>query len=131
MPFQLSNDQTQAVLKKDTAKRHSYFITKIVGWQQLWGAKKGDQWLVPKSPEKFEYFPLWPHPKCAQQALAVHFPGYEASEISLAELLEYWLPLFSHNNVQPAVFPNHEWAFSSVEASQLDQQLRKELAKYG
>lgn len=130
MPFKLSDNQTKAVLEKDTQKRHSYFVTKTVGWQQLWGAKKGDDWLVPVSTDEYEYFPLWPHPKCAQQALADHFPGYEAIEISLVELLDYWLPLFSHNNVRPAVFPNHEWAFTPVEAKQLDQQLRKELARY-
>jgi len=130
MTFPLNKEQIKAVLKKDTAKRYSYFVKKIVGWQQLWGAKKGDEWLVPVSPEKFDYFPLWPHPKCAQHALEGHYPGYEAAEISLPELLEYWLPLLSQNNVKPAVFPNHEWAFAPVEAKKLGQQLQQELDKY-
>jgi Protein of unknown function (DUF2750) len=131
MPYRLSPKQTQAVLEKDSKKRHAYFIKKIVDWQQLWGAKKGDEWLVPLAPEKFEYFPLWPHPGCAKQALLDHYPGYQATEISLAELLEYWLPLFSHNDVRPAVFPNHEWAFACTDPNTLGQQLRRELAKYG
>lgn len=131
MPFKLSHNQTKAVLEKDAAKRHTYFVKKTVGWQQLWGAKKDNEWLVPVSPEKLEYFPLWPHPKCAQHALADHYPGYKAQEISLAELLEYWLPLFSQNKVQPAIFPNHEWAFVPIDANKLGQQLRKELDKYG
>lgn len=131
MALQLSDRQAEAVLGKDSATRHRYFVKKTAEWQQLWGAKKGDDWLVPQSTDNAHYFPLWPHPKCAERTLTAHFPGYEAKEISLLALIDYWLPLFGQNRVKAAVFPNENWDYTRVEPEALSQQLRRELARFG
>jgi hypothetical protein len=126
----MNGKQYDAVLALDSFKRYDHFISKVADWQQMWGVKNDEGWLVPLAPEDFEYFPLWPHPEYAQRVAEENFPGHQAVEISLGELLDYWLPLFEQDKVKVAVFPNNEWTFWCIEPNELKEELQNEMAKY-
>ncbi|PTB88354.1 hypothetical protein C9928_06480, partial [Pseudidiomarina aestuarii] len=111
VPYKMTDKQYEAVLALDSFKRYDHFLSRVADWQQLWGVKNHEGWLVPLAPEDFEYFPLWPHPEYAQKITDVNFPGHQVAEISLEELLEHWLPLFAQDQVKVAVFPNSDWTF--------------------
>ena len=130
MPYQMNEKQFESVLALDSFKRYSHFIGKIADWQQMWGVKSEEGWLVPVAPEGFEYFPLWPHPEYAQKIADVNFPGHTAVEISLEHLLDHWLPLFEQDKVKVAVFPDKEWTFWCIDPNDLKDEILNELEKY-
>ena len=94
VPYKMNEKQFEAVSALESFDRYDHFISKVADWEQLWGAKSDEGWLVPVAPEDFEYFPLWPHPEYAQKITDENFPGHTATEISLEELIDHWLPLF-------------------------------------
>lgn len=130
MPYKINEKQYEGVLALDSSDRYDHFNSKVTDWQQLWGVKSEDGWLVPIAPEDFEYFPLWPHYEYAQKITNENFPGHTATEISLEKLLDYWLPLFEQDRVKVVVFPNIEWTFLCIEPQDLKEELLNEMAKY-
>jgi len=130
VPYKMNEKQYEAVLALDSFDRYDHFISKVADWQQLWGVKSEEGWLVPVAPEDFEYFPLWPHYEYAQKITDENFPGHTATEISLEELLDHWLPLFEQDKVKVAIFPNKEWNFWCIEPQDLKEELLNEMAKY-
>ncbi len=130
MPYKINAKQFEAVLALDGLDRYHHFVSKVADWQQVWGAKSGDGWLVPVAPEGFEYFPLWPHHEYAQKVSDENFPGHTATEISLEELLDHWLPQFEQDKIRVAVFPNKEWTFWCIEPKDLKEELMNEMTKY-
>ena len=130
MPYKMNEKQFEAVLGLDGFKRYDHFVSKVGDWQQLWGVKSDEGWLVPVAPEEFEYFPVWPHPEYAQRIADENFPGHSATEISAQEFLDHWLPLFKQDSVKVAVFPNHEWTFWCMEPEDLKDEIKNEMLKY-
>jgi len=130
VPYWMNEKQFEAVLALDSSDRYDHFVSIVADWEQLWGVKSDEGWLVPVSPEEFEYFPLWPHPEYAQKIVDENFPGHSATEISLEELLDHWLPLFEQDQVKVAVFPSKEWKFWCIEPQDLKEALLIEMAKY-
>ncbi len=131
MPYKMNDKQYEAVLALDSFKRFDHFISKVADWEQLWGVKSDEGWLVPVAPEDFEYFPLWPHHEYAQKIVDENFPEHKAVEISLEDLIGHWLPLFAEDKVKVAVFPNQDWTFWCIEPEELKEELLNEMAKYG
>jgi len=130
VPYKMNDKQYEAVLSLDSSKRFDHFISKVADWEQLWAVKSSEGWLVPVAPEEFEYFPIWPHAEYAQRVADENFPGHQATEISLEELLDHWIPLFEQDKVKVAVFPNKEWTFWCIEPNDLKEELLNEMAKY-
>ena len=130
MPYRMNEAQFKAVLAIDSFSRFDHFISKVADWQQLQGVKNQEGWLVPVAPEGFEYFPLWPHPEYAQKISDNNFPGHQATEISLDDLLNHWIPLFEEGKVKVAIFPNEEWTFWCIDPHNLKKELQNEMLKY-
>ena len=130
MPYKINPQQYESVLALSSADRSSHFVGKVADWEQLWGVKNDEGWLVPITDEQLEYFPVWPHPEFAQNIADENFPGHHAEEISLEAFLFEWLPTFETDNVKVAVFPNQEWILWIMEPSDLAECLRDEVAKY-
>lgn len=130
MPYAMNDKQFESVLALSSQDRQTHFIVKVADWEQLWAVKDNDGWLVPMTPDGIEYFPVWPHPEYAQKIADKHFPGNEATEISLDEFINHWLPTFTQDNVKVGVFPNKEWVFWAMEASDLVECLEDECEQY-
>lgn len=130
MPYKMNPQQFKSVLALSSADRSSHFVGKVADWEELWGVRDQEGWLVPITSEELEYFPVWPHPEYAQKIADEHFPGHTATRISINEFLSKWLPTFNTDNVKVAVFPNKEWVFWVMEPEDLRQCLEEEMAQY-
>ena len=126
----MNPQQYESVLALVSDERLSHFVGKVADWEQLWGARNKEGWLVPITQENLEYFPVWPHPEYAQKMIDMHFPGHEATEISLEEFMNHWLPTFEKDNVKVAVFPNKEWVFWVMEPADILESLKQELTLF-
>lgn len=130
MPYELNPEQYKAVIALDGEQRCSHFIRRIADWEALWGVRNEEGWLVPVTPEGFEYFPVWPHPNYAQTITDKNYPGHQATEIPLEEFMTEWLPRFEVDKVKVAVFPNEDWSMWIMEPSDLLEALADEIAQY-
>ena len=43
----MNEKQFESVLALDSFGRYSHFISKVADWEQLWGIKNEEGWLVP------------------------------------------------------------------------------------
>lgn len=68
MPYRMNPQQYESVLALSSGDRSTHFVGKVADWQQLWGVKNEEGWLVPVTPHDLEYFPVWPHPEYAQKS---------------------------------------------------------------
>jgi len=130
MPYKMNPQQFEAVLELSSSDRCSHFIGKIADWEQLWGVKNSNGWLVPITPDDLEYFPVWPHPKYAQKIVDENFEGHEAVEISIQEFMDHWIPTFDKDNVKIAIFPDMNWEFWVMEPKDMLECLQDEMAQY-
>ena len=126
----MNPQQYESVLALSSADRSSHFVGKAADWEQLWGVRNSEGWLVPVTPENIEYFPVWPHPEYAQKIADEHFPGHYAEEITLDKFISNWLPKFEKDNVKVGVFPDKEWVFWVMEPNDLLVCLKDESALY-
>lgn len=126
----MNPQQYESVLALSGTDRATHFVGKSADWEQLWGVRNEEGWLVPETPEGLEYFPVWPHPEYAQSITDAHFPGHVATEIALEDFLSEWLPTFEKDGVKVAVFPNKEWMFWVMEPGDLADILREEASQY-
>ena len=126
----MNPQQFKAVLELSSSDRCSHFIGKVADWEQLWGVKNSEGWLVPITPEDMEYFPVWPHPEYAQKIVDENFEGYQAVEISIQEFIDRWIPTFAEDNVKVAVFPDMYWEFWVMEPKDMLEVLQDEMAQY-
>ena len=93
--------------------------------------KNENGWLVPiLETDQREYFPVWPHPEYAQRLADEHFPGHEATEISLDEFFTGWVPKLERDKVKVGVFPNSDWSIWVMEPAELALCLEDELSQY-
>ena len=131
MPYKMNPQQFEAVLKLSSQERNAHFVSKVADWQQLWGIKSEEGWLVPLiESENLKYLPVWPHPEYAQRIADIHFPDHMATEISLDEFLNDWLPDMKKDGAKIGVFPDKDWSIWVMEPDDLAELLYEELSLY-
>jgi len=130
MPYKMNEHHFANVISMTSNERLWNFVNKVADWEQLWGARNDEGWLVPVTPEGIEYFPVWPHPDYAQKTTDQRFPRHRAEEIALDDFLYEWLPQLSNDDVKVAVFPNMDWTFWVIDAGDLAEYLEEEKSKY-
>lgn len=130
MPYKINEQQFNAVLALTNDARYQHFVSKVADWQQLWGVRTKNGWLIPVTPEGVEYFPLWPHPEYAQRVADVNWPGHEAEQLDYELLISGGLDELGNDNIKVAVFPNMAWQCILSDARQLVSDLRIEAQQY-
>jgi hypothetical protein len=130
MPYALHEKHFANVIALPSNERLRYFLGRVSDWEQLWGMRNDEGWLVPVTPDGIEYFPVWPHPDFAQKTTDLRFPGHRTDEICLHNFMECWLPTLQNDDVKVAAFPNLECTFWVIDAGHLAEHLLDELKKY-
>ncbi len=130
MPYKMNEQQFNAVLALTNDERYQHFVSRVADWQQLWGVRTKDGWLIPVTPEGVEYFPLWPHPEYAQRVADENWPGHEAEQLDYELLISGGLDKLGNDNIKVAIFPNMAWQCILSDARQLLSDLRIEAQQY-
>lgn len=109
--WEIGEDELQAVRAMSARERYDYFIQVVVDWEEAWGLRSPDGWVLSSSllgGETQDAFPIWPHPLFAEACAHGDWEGAAPESIPLDELLEDLLPLLEEDRVQLAVFPTPE-----------------------
>ncbi len=130
MPYRLEANEANQLLALSSPERYKHFLEKVADWEQLWGARDKQGWLVQATSDGQHYVSLWPHPEFAKDATKRFFPGNYEEEIDFEFLLEQWLPMLKEQNIKVAIFPNREWHSVLLDAEKFEQDLRKEMKKF-
>ncbi|MCW8886181.1 MAG: DUF2750 domain-containing protein [Motiliproteus sp.] len=130
MPYRLEEGDIDRLLNLPSIERYSHFLEKVADWEELWGARDDEGWLVQATSDGQTYISLWPHPDFCQDAVRRFFPGNVAEEIDFEFLLEQWLPLLKQEGIKISVFPNRQWHSVLIDADKFEADLRNEIKKY-
>ncbi|OMH25277.1 hypothetical protein BGP75_26115 [Motiliproteus sp. MSK22-1] len=130
MPYRLEDGQLESLLALSSEERYRHFLEKVADWEQLWGARDEQGWLVQATSTNQAYISLWPHPAFATDAIRRHFPGNFEEEIDFEYLLNEWLPLLKQENIKISIFPDRQWHSVLVDVEKFESDLRQEMKKY-
>lgn len=125
--WEIDDAEVREILALSPEGRYTSFLQLSADWEEAWGLKDENGWIVQGSESNDEAFPLWPHAVfaglCARGSLA----GTTPERISLDDLLDDLLPLLEEDAIAVEVFPVEEERGSMVTARRLLQDLHREL----
>lgn len=126
MTYPLDDAQMAAVLSLGSEDRFWHFVAKVAQTGQMWGLHADDGWLMPLSPEGFEYLPLWPHRRFAQVIGDLTYNGAMAREIAFEDFRDSWLGELDQAGVRVGVFPDTDGVIWDIDAASLLDRLEEE-----
>lgn len=109
----------------DPAQQH--FLRQAVAAGMVWGLEDDEGWALAASSEdeSLVVFPLWSSKQAATACVEGDWAAYQASEVSLDDLLEHWLPSMERDGYRVGV----DWdaSLEGVEVPPLELQADLEL----
>jgi hypothetical protein len=108
MSWEIDDSDIHQILTLPAAERYDHFIQLVVDWEEAWGLKDEDGWIVVRKDGVASAFPLWPHSAFAEAAARGPWEGAEAESVELDELLESLLAMLEEDDLPVAVFPTLE-----------------------
>ena len=103
----MSDQEFAAVLKLPKEKRYTYFIKRVTGWRRyLWGLRRGEnRWCVAGCVSHgHTIFPLWPHPRYAQEMAINKWSDASPEPIPLLQWLVKDMPEWEQQGWVVGVF---------------------------
>jgi hypothetical protein len=130
MSYTVKEKEFDAVMKLPPPKRYSYFLKKVCDWEEIWGIRGQEGWVICGDAEGKECFPVWPAKAFAAPACKDDWKDCEPSPIPLDKWLQSWIDELVDNKRLVAVFPDGDMKSAVVPPEQLRADMLEELAKY-
>lgn len=110
--------------------RYSHFIGQIADWEEVWGLRAADGWVLAADDSGQPLMPVWPHARYAEACAVGAWAGAAPEAIPLDRWLEAWLPGLTRDDRGLAVFPVPGGAGVPVEAERMAADLSEALEQY-
>lgn len=127
MSWEIGDDAAHDMLALPAEDRHDHFLQLVADWEEAWGLKDEDGWIVARQKGEPRAFPLWPHAVFAEACARGPWEGAQAEAIDLDELLDSLLPMLEEDGLPVAVFPTPEDEGVLVAPAELRESLEEEL----
>lgn len=105
--YLVNEKEMKNVIHFSGQKRYSYFIKKIVDWEEVWGLYDNG-WAVLGTENGQSVFPVWPAKAYAEICAIDEFLGYEAKSFSLDDFVDILIPKLNVDKHLIGVFPTPE-----------------------
>lgn len=125
--WEIEDAEVRETLALPPEARYASFVQLTADWEETWGLKDDNGWIVRGSNSHEAAFPLWPHPTFARLCARGPWEGTVPERISLDELLDDLLPLLEEDAIVVEVFPAPEGPGTVITAADLRRQLQREL----
>jgi Protein of unknown function (DUF2750) len=125
--WEIDEAEVREILALPPAARYASFVQLTADWEETWGLKDDNGWIVRGSDSNEETFPLWPHATFARLCAHGTWEGAVPERISLDDLLDDLLPLLEEDAIVVEVFPTPEGPGTVTTARELRQELEREL----
>jgi hypothetical protein len=103
MLWLLEEGEAAELFALPAADRAIQFFQLLADWEEAWGLKDAQGWVVDKERDAL---PLWPHAALAEICAGQRWPDAAPEPVSLDDLLIDLLPLLAADSLQVAVFPS-------------------------
>lgn len=90
--YRFGNGEIEAVLATDAETRYRYFIKRVADWEQVWGLRNADGWVLAAKDDGQQVALFWPFEAYAQRAAVEQWHDTEPTPIPLEAFMERWLP---------------------------------------
>ncbi|HEY0514762.1 MAG TPA: DUF2750 domain-containing protein [Thermoanaerobaculia bacterium] len=122
--WDLGEDEARRLLALPAADRAVSFFQLIADWEEAWGLRDADGWVVSRETDAL---PLWPHATLA--GACAHGPWEDAApeSVSIDDLLEDLLPLLEEDGLRIAVFPSPDDPGLLLAPGEVRERLEREL----
>lgn len=132
MPYQLNEPERRSVSELLPAQRYEHFIKRVVDWEEVWGLKGPDGWVLLGNQEGEEFAPFWPHPDYAKACVTERWAGTEPTCIELNVFRERWIPGLIRDGRKAAIFATSNSPGVVVDALDLEAAISEQIAEdYG
>jgi hypothetical protein len=103
IPWPLEEGEAAELFALPAADRAIQFFQLLADWEEAWGLKDAQGWVVVKETDAL---PLWPHSALAEACATQRWPDATPEAVPLDDLLIDLLPLLAADGLQVAVFPS-------------------------
>lgn len=103
--WEVEEGEIREILGLPAPERLAHFLQLTADWEEVWGLKDPDGWVIRRSDGEPRAFPLWPHKAFAAACTQGAWEGASPEAISLDELLDSLLPLLDEDGLRAEVFP--------------------------
>jgi hypothetical protein len=124
MTWEIDKDEVRQTLALPAEERAAAFFQLVADWEQAWGLKDAEGWIVSGDPGSL---PLWPHSAFAEACARGAWENTVPEAIPIDELLEDLLPLLEEDGLRVAVFPAPDDPGTVMPPGELRERLEKEL----
>jgi hypothetical protein len=125
--WDIEDAEVREILALPRDGRYASFLQHTADWEEAWGLKDDNGWIVRGGDSDDETFPLWPHAAFATLCARGPWVGTVPGRISLDELLDDLLPLLEEDAIAVEIFPTQEDRGTVMTARRLLQDLQREL----
>jgi hypothetical protein len=124
MTWPLEDGELRELLALPAADRAVNFFQLVADWEEAWGLKDGNGWVVGRETDAL---PLWPHAELAEVCARGPWEGAAPEPVSLDDLLVDLLPLLASDNLRVAVFPTPDEPGLLMSPTEMSERLEQEL----
>ncbi len=125
--YRFGTGEIEAVLGRDAETRYAYFIKRVADWEQVWGLRNADGWVLAAKDDGQQVALFWPFEAFAQRAAADQWPGTEPAPIPLEAFMERWLPGLAGDERLVCVLPGVDGRGPVVQPLTLKDDIQDEL----
>jgi hypothetical protein len=120
----ISTEEIRGVLAATEEKKYRYFISSVVGGEEVWGMRGKHGWLFEEIEEGIKAMPLWPAREFMDTDASVDAArkkGYVPSPISIYEFIAGWIPHLTSDGLAVALCGDHTlWMKESIQRLKSD-----------
>jgi hypothetical protein len=125
--WEIGADEVRALFALPSGERYHALLSLVCDWEEAWGLRSPDGWVLAGGAAARGAFPLWPHPDFARQCARGPWEDAAPEAVPLDEVFESLLPRLAEEGLQVAAFPDPEGESRIVSPAELRRDLAAEL----
>ncbi len=130
MKQHISEQEFESLLSLSGAKRYSYFVKRVVDWEEIWSLCNQDGWVLGAGSDGRKVVPVWPHKCFAEVCVKGEWENTKPAVIELDVWKKRWVVGMIKDQHQVAVFPTPQNKGVVVDPGQLNSSLDTESEQY-
>jgi uncharacterized protein DUF2750 len=121
--------EIEALISSSGEKRYTYFVKRIVDWEEVWGLYN-DGWALASTDDGQTIFPVWPAKEYAALCIKGMWSAFKPKVIPLDDFLVELIPNLRTDRVALGVFSTPEKTAVVPDLDQIKEDIVSEISKY-
>jgi len=127
--YRFGPSEVDAVLRARPEKRYAYFVKRVADWEEVWGLRNADGWVMSATDAGQQVAPFWPFRPFAERAAVGSWSNTWPERIALHAFLDRWLPGLAGDGRRVCVLPDEHGQGATVAPAMLKADIEEEREK--